>query len=157
MRRIRRAIAGDAQQVLTFIRGLAEYERLLDQVAATAEGLDRDLFCANPRAFCDFVEVDGVPVGFAVWYYSFSTFQGRHGIYLQDLYVEPSARGGGHGKALLQHLAGICQREGLGRLDWQVLDWNAPSIAFYEAMGARIMHEWKNCRVDGPALEALAR
>lgn len=157
MRTIRRAVPGDTATVLRFIRELAEYENLLDQVAATAEGLDRDLFGASPRAFCDFVEVDGEPVGFAVWYYSFSTFQGRHGIYLQDLYVQQSARGGGHGKALLKHLAAICMREGLGRLDWQVLDWNAPSIAFYEAMGARVMQEWKNCRVDGAALEALAR
>jgi GNAT superfamily N-acetyltransferase len=154
---IRRAGSADAGLILRFIMELATYEKLLDQVEATTADIERDLFGPNPRAYCDIAEAGGEPVGFAVWYYSYSTFQGRHGIYLQDLYVTEAARGQGHGKALLKHLGAICVAERLGRLDWSVLDWNAPSIAFYEAMGAKVLHQWKQCRVEGAALTALGR
>ena len=109
-----------------------------------------------PRVFCDIAEVEGRPVGFAVWFYSYSTFRGRHGIYLEDLFVETAARGLGAGKALLAGLARRCRDEGLPRLDWAVLDWNAPSIAFYDALGAETLDGWTTRRLTGAPLERLA-
>ena len=114
------------------------------------------LFAASPEVFCDLAEVDGAVVGFALWFYTFSTFRGRHGIYLEDLFVRPEARRAGAGKALLCNLARRCVDEGLGRFEWSVLDWNEPAIAFYAAQGARPLAGWSMCRVDGPALAALA-
>lgn len=152
---IRRAEPGDAPVVLGFIRQLAEYERLLHEAQATEHDLERDLFGDNPRVFCEIAEWHGNPAGFALWFYSYSTFRGRHGIWLEDLFVDPQLRGEGIGKALLQHLAGICVAEQLARLEWSVLDWNTPSIDFYKAMGAGMMDEWTTCRVDGEALTAL--
>jgi GNAT superfamily N-acetyltransferase len=153
---IRPARPGEAGLVLTFVRELASYEKLLHDVEATEELLDRELFGATPRAFCDIAEWNGEPVGLAVWFYCFSTFRGRCGIYLEDLYVREQLRGKGIGKALLVRLARRCIDEGLARLDWSVLDWNTPSIDFYKAMGAELKDDWTTCRVSDGALQKLA-
>jgi GNAT superfamily N-acetyltransferase len=154
--RIRPAVAGEAELVLDFIRELATYERLAHEVDATVEGIDAALFGSHPRVFCDIAEWEGEPVGFALWFYNFSTFRGRHGIYLEDLYVRETMRGRGIGKSLLAHLARRCVSEGLPRLEWWVLDWNEPSIAFYRSIGALPMDEWTVQRVTGEALVKLA-
>ncbi len=153
---IRPAVPGDSALILGFIRDLAEYEKLLDDVKATQDDLTVALFGENPKAFCDIAEIDGQPVGFALWFYNYSTFVGRHGIYLEDLFVRPSARGSGAGKALLASLAKRCVDEGLGRLEWTVLDWNAPSIAFYDSLGAASMDEWLIRRLTGDGIKKLA-
>jgi GNAT superfamily N-acetyltransferase len=153
---IRPAVAGEAGLVLDFIRELAAYERLAHEVDATPEAIDGALFGDNPRVFCDIAEWDGAPVGFALWFYNFSTFRGRHGIYLEDIYVRESMRGRGIGKALLSKLARRCLDEGLTRLEWWVLDWNEPSIAFYRSIGAQAMDDWTVQRVTGSALAELA-
>ena len=153
---IRPARPDEADLVLRFIRELAEYERLLHEVKTTREDVARILFGPAPRAFCDIAELDGEPVGFALWFYNYSTFVGRHGIYLEDLFVRPSARGSGAGKALLANLARRCVDEGLGRLEWSVLDWNAPSIAFYDSLGAASMDEWIIRRLTGEGIRKLA-
>lgn len=153
---IRVATVADAPLILSFIRELAEYERLLHEVEATEADIRRDLFGENPRAFCDIAEADGTPVGFALWFYNYSTFRGRAGIYLEDLFVRPEARGLGAGKALLSRLAQRCVEADLGRLEWAVLNWNAPSIAFYDSLGAGAMTEWTVRRLDGAALTKLA-
>jgi GNAT superfamily N-acetyltransferase len=152
---IRPAVAGEAGLVLRFIRDLAAYEKLEHEVKATEADLDRDLFGASPRVFADIAEWQGEPVGLSLWFYTYSTFQGRHGIWLEDLYVDPVARGKGVGKALLANLARRCVREQLGRLEWWVLDWNEPSIAFYKSQGGVMQDEWTKVRVDGEALERL--
>jgi GNAT superfamily N-acetyltransferase len=152
----RRAVAGEAELVLGFIRELATYERLAHEVDATLEAIDEALFGESPRVFCDIAEWDGEPVGFALWFYNFSTFRGRHGIYLEDLFVRDAMRGRGIGKALLSRLARRCLDEGLTRLEWWVLDWNEPSIAFYRSIGAQAMDEWTVQRVAGEALVQLA-
>jgi len=152
---IRPAVAGEAGLVLRFIRDLAAYEKLEPEVKATEADLDRDLFGASPRVFADIAEWQGEPVGLSLWFYTYSTFQGRHGIWLEDLYVDPVARGKGIGKALLTNLARRCVREHLGRLEWWVLDWNEPSIAFYKSQGGVMQDEWTKVRVDGEALERL--
>ena len=154
---IRSAVPGDEALILSFIRALAEYEHLSDQVAASEADLARDLFGTNPRVFCEIAEWDGAPAGFALWFYNYSTFLGKHGLYLEDLFVNPAFRGKGIGKALLVHLAERCAAEGLGRFEWWVLDWNSPSIEFYKAHGAEMMDEWTVCRVDGEALATLGR
>jgi diamine N-acetyltransferase len=154
---IRAAKPADAQLVYSLVRELAEYERLLDDVDATAEDLARALFGANPRVLCDVAEWDGAPAGFALWFYNFSTFRGRHGIYLEDLFVRPAYRGKGIGKALLVHLAQRAVAEGCARVEWSVLDWNEPSIKFYEALGAIAMEEWTTFRLTGEALAKVAR
>lgn len=153
---IREASVADAGLILSFIRALAEYERLLDQVEATEGDVVRDLFGSKPKVFCDIAEQDGQPVGFALWFYSYSTFRGRHGIWLEDLFVKPEMRGGGAGKALLARLAQRCVEQGLARLEWAVLDWNAPSIAFYDSLGADALTDWTTRRMTGEALEKLA-
>ena len=153
---VRPATPADSALILSFIRDLAEYEKLLDSVEATDAHIAAALFGENPRAFADIAEVDGEPVGFALWFYNFSTFVGRHGIYLEDLFVRPSARGAGAGKALLANLARRCVEENLGRLEWSVLDWNAPAIAFYDSLGAASMDEWVIRRMTGEALRKLA-
>lgn len=152
---IRAAARGDAPLVLEFVRALADYEKLAHEVEADASAMDAALFGPEPRVFCEIAEWKGEPAGFALWFYTFSTFQGRHGLYLEDLFVKPEFRGHGVGKALLGSLAQRCVAEGLGRYEWSVLDWNAPSIAFYQAQGARILPEWQRCRVEGPALIRL--
>jgi diamine N-acetyltransferase len=153
---IRRARPGEAGLVLDFVRELAEYEKLSHEVAATEADIADALFGNDPRLFCAIAEWNGEPVGFAVWFLNFSTFSGRHGIYLEDLYVRPSHRGRGLGKALLVYLAKECVDNGWSRLQWAVLDWNAPSIEFYKSLGAVMLDDWTLCRVSGPALTQLA-
>ncbi len=153
---IRVATPADTLLILEFVRDLAEYERLLHEVEMTEADVRRDLFGENPRAFCEIAEVGGIPVGFALWFYNYSTFRGRAGIYLEDLFVKPEARGVGAGKALLRRLAQRCVEADLGRLEWAVLNWNAPSIAFYDSLGASQKDDWTVRRLDGAALHALA-
>ena len=154
---IRRARPTETGLVLSLIRELAEYEKLLHEVEATEAMIDAALFGDNPLLFCEIAEWDGEPAGFAVWFVNFSTFSGRSGIYLEDLFVRPAYRGTGIGKALLAYLAKLCVEKGWARLQWSVLDWNTPSIAFYKSLGAVMMDEWTVCRVNGPALAALAK
>jgi GNAT superfamily N-acetyltransferase len=153
---IRRARRDEAGVVLSLIRELAEYEKLLHEVEATEAMIADALFCATPRLFADIAEWNGEVAGFSVWFINFSTFSGRPGIYLEDLFVRPSLRGKGIGKALLSHLAKECVTNNWSRLQWSVLDWNAPSIAFYKSLGAVMMDEWTICKVAGPALNQLA-
>jgi GNAT superfamily N-acetyltransferase len=156
MLEIRSAERSDSALILAFVRKLAEYERLLHAVVATEADVLRDLFGTNPRVFCDLAFWEGAPAGFALWFHNYSTFRGRHGLYLEDLFVEPSYRGRGIGKALLRRLAQRCQADGLARLEWQVLDWNAPSIAFYKSLGAVAVDDWTVFRLSDEALKKLA-
>lgn len=142
---------------MAFIRDLAEYEKLLDDVTATPADIECALFAVQPRVFCDVAEWDGAPAGFSLWFYNFSTFRGRHGIYLEDLFVKPEFRGHGIGKAMLVNLAQRAVREGCARVEWSVLDWNAPSIDFYKSLGAVAMDEWSIFRLTGDALASLGR
>ena len=153
---VRKAVRGDAALILDFIRKLARYEKLEHEAVLSVEDIENSLFCDAPRSFCLIAELAGKPVGFALYFYNFSTFLGRHGIYLEDLFVEESARGEGAGKALLSALAKIAVQENLGRLEWSVLDWNAPSIAFYKSLGAKPMDEWTVFRLTGEPLRELA-
>lgn len=162
--RIRRANKGDAPVILQLIKELAAYERAPDAVEATEADLLATLFASDPRVFCDLIEVqDEVQngetrvAGMALWFLNYSTWQGKHGIYLEDLFVRPEFRGNGYGKALLKHLAQICTAEGYGRLQWWVLDWNQSAIDFYRSIGAEAMDEWTVFRVSGQALADLAR
>ena len=152
---IRPARAADAATIVGFVRALAAYEKLEHEVQANEADIARDLFGADPKVFCEIAEWQGEPVGFALWFYTYSTFQGRHGIWLEDLFVDPSLRGKGIGKALLVNLAQRCVAEGLGRFEWWVLDWNEPSIDFYKAQGGVMQDEWTKVRVDGDALARL--
>ncbi len=156
MIRIRDATPADAALIRAFILGLAEYEKLLHEVKITEADLAASLFAEKPRVFCDIAEADGTPVGCAIWFYNYSTFEGGHGIYLEDIFVVPEARGTGAGVALMRRLALRCRDEGLKRLEWQVLDWNAPAIAFYDRLGATGEPEWILRRLSGEALAALA-
>jgi len=153
---IRRAEQPDAALIFSFIRDLAEYERLAHEVDATEADVAKALFGPNPRVFADIAEWEGRPAGFALWFYNFSTFRGRHGIYLEDLFVRPEFRSKGIGRALLAHLARRCVAEGLTRLEWWVLDWNEPALRFYRSIGAAPMDEWTVQRVTGEALTKLA-
>ena len=155
MIRIRPAEAKDAGLIAGFIRELADYEQLSHEAQADEADIAAALFGEQPTVFCDLAEWSGQPVGFALWFYTFSTFKGRRGIYLEDLYVRLEHRGRGLGKALLTNLARRCAAEGLGRLEWAVLDWNAPSIAFYESLGARPMKDWTVYRLTDEALLML--
>lgn len=152
---IRPAVSDDAALVVKFIADLAEYEKLSHEAKATDEDILRDLFGADPKVFCEIAEWQGKPVGFALWFYTYSTFQGRHGMWLEDLFVDPALRGKGIGKALLVQLARRCVAEGLGRFEWWVLDWNEPSIDFYKSQGGVMQDEWTKVRVDGEALIKL--
>jgi GNAT superfamily N-acetyltransferase len=154
---IRRARPDEAGLVLSLVRELAEYEKLLHEVEATEAMISEALFGSNVRLFCDIAEWNGEAAGFAVWFINFSTFSGRSGIYLEDLFVRPAQRGKGIGKALLAHLAKQCLANGWSRLQWSVLDWNTYSIEFYKSLGAVLMDEWTVCRVNGAALTALAQ
>lgn len=153
---IRPTTADDAGLILNFIKELAEYEQLSHEVATDKETLRSSLFNAQPKAFCVIAEWDGVPVGFALYFYNFSTFLGKAGIYLEDLFVKPEYRGKSIGKSLLKYLAAKAKAEGCGRLEWWVLDWNTPSIDFYTSLGAVAMDEWTVYRVTGDALDKLA-
>jgi GNAT superfamily N-acetyltransferase len=152
---IRDAVGSDAPQILKFIADLAAYEKLSGEMEATTVDIERELFGPAPKVFCQIAEADGQPAGFALWFYTFSTFLGRHGLWLEDLFVDPARRGQGIGKALLANLAQRCVREGLGRFEWNVLDWNQPSIEFYRSQGAVFMDGWRGCRVTGEALAKL--
>jgi GNAT superfamily N-acetyltransferase len=156
MLNIRRAEASDAALILSFIRALAEYEHLSPSVVATEQDLLRDGFGHEPKFRCVIAEWDQRPVGFALYFYNYSTFQGRPGIFLEDLFVNPEFRGKGIGRALLLHLARLAVRENCGRYVWQVLDWNTPSIEFYKSLGAKLMSEWLTMRVEDAALENMA-
>ena len=154
---IRPARAGDIPAIHQLIRDLAAYERSLHEVTATEQDLAAALFADQPALFAHVAEQDGRVVGFALWFLNYSTWGGRHGIYLEDLYVVPESRGHGHGKALLAELARICVERGYGRLEWWVLDWNAPARRFYESLGAVAMDEWTVFRLTPDAFGRLAR
>jgi diamine N-acetyltransferase len=154
---IRRARPGQSRLIFSLLCELAEYEKLSHEVEATEADIADALFANDPALFCEIAEWEGEPVGFALWFINFSTFSGRRGIYLEDLFVRPAFRGKGIGKALLAHLARICVENGWSRLQWSVLDWNAPSIDFYKSLGADMMDEWKLCKVTGAALSQLAK
>lgn len=152
---IRPAVEGDAALILSFIHKLAEYEKLAHEVDCTEADLASALFSKAPHVYCDLAFYHGLPAGFAVWFYNYSTFRGRHGIYIEDLFVDPAMRGKGIGKFLVRHLAQRCKAENLPRLQWWVLNWNAPAIEFYEALGAIPMSEWTVYRASGTSLEKL--
>jgi len=156
MTQIRPATPADVALILRLVRELAEFEREPDAVEATEDMLATALFGERPAAEAVIAELDGAPVGFALFFQNFSTWTGRPGIYLEDLYVTPAARGSGTGTALLRHLAGIALDRGCGRFEWAVLDWNEPAIQFYRAMGAVGRDEWRVQRVAGDALVKLA-
>jgi GNAT superfamily N-acetyltransferase len=153
---IRAATPVDVPQILAFIRALAAYERAPDAVTATEAGLLRDGFGTNPLYFCLIAEHDDRPAGFAFYFFNYSTWLGKPGLYLEDIFVQPEFRGRGIGKALLQRVAAIAVEKGCMRLQWEVLDWNRPAIEFYHAMGAEFLDEWRNVRVTGEALKRLA-
>lgn len=153
---LRDAAAADVPVILRLIQDLAAYEREPDAVTATEADLLRDGFGARPRFRVVMAEWDGEAVGFAFFFYNYSTWQGRAGLYLEDLFVKPEHRGRGIGKALLVHLAKIAVAEGCGRYQWQVLDWNTPAIDFYERMGGKVYREWLTVRVSGDGLRRLA-
>lgn len=156
--KIRRAEGADLEVLAQFIRDLAHYERSLDLAQATPEQLRASFFGPAPQVYCDLVEADdGEVAGFAVWFLNYSTWTGTHGIYLEDLFVRPASRGRGYGKALLAHLAQECVRRGYARLQWSVLDWNAPSIDFYRSLGAEAQDEWTVYRLSDSALRDVAR
>ena len=152
---IRPASAADLPLIAQLIRDLAEYERLAHEVRFDDEVLRTKLFGPRPYAEVVIGEIDGHPQGFALFFHNFSTFEGRPGIYLEDLFVRPEARGSGLGKALLSHLAALAVERDCARLEWSVLDWNEPAIGFYKKLGARLMDEWTVMRVDGQALAQL--
>lgn len=153
---IRSATPADLPLIAQFIRDLADYEKLAHEVRFDEAKLGEKLFGARPYAEVVIGELDRKPQGFALFFHNFSTFEGRPGIYLEDLFVHPEARGSGLGKALLTHLAALCTERDCARLEWSVLDWNAPAIGFYQSLGARLMDEWTVMRVDGDALTSLA-
>ncbi len=154
--RIRPAEVADCALILHFIRELAKYEKALHEVVATAEDLEAILFCANPRVEALVCEVDGEPAGIAIYFFNFSTWLGKLGLFLEDLYVSPRFRGHGAGKALLRHLAQVAVARDCGRFEWNVLDWNQSAIDFYEAFGAQAQSEWVGYRLTGQALRDFA-
>jgi GNAT superfamily N-acetyltransferase len=154
---IRPATQQDARLILEFIRDLAEYERAPEAAMATEADLLRDGFGPNPKFHCVIAEWEGAPAGFAFYFYNYSTWQGRPGLYLEDLFVRPQYRGKSIGKALLVHLAQVAVRENCGRFQWQVLDWNTPAIQFYESLGAKKLTEWLTMRLEGEDIEKLAQ
>lgn len=154
--KIVRATKDDCSVILELIKDLAHYEKASNEVTATIDDLEQTLFHQNPTAFCDLAILDGQAIGFALWFLNYSTWQGKYGIYLEDLYVKPDNRGQGVGQKLLSHLAKICIENGYGRLQWWVLDWNKDAIKFYESIGAESMDEWTVWRVTGTSLKILA-
>lgn len=155
---LRPARAADVALILTFIRGLAEYEKLLPEVEATEDKLRATLFPPDgrPAAECMLAFWDDAPAGFAIFFTNYSTFLAQPGLYLEDLFVQPGFRGRGIGKALLLHLARLANQRGCGRMEWTVLDWNQPAIEFYESIGAQRKREWQICRLSGPTLARYA-
>jgi GNAT superfamily N-acetyltransferase len=153
---IRPATPDDVPAIIDMIRGLAEYEKALEKVETTADQLHDALFGASPAVFCH-VATDGEEIaGYAIWFVSYSTWLGKHGIHLEDLFVHPGHRGSGYGKELLIELARICVERGYGRFEWAVLDWNTPAIEFYRSLGATPLEEWITYRITGSALAVLA-
>jgi GNAT superfamily N-acetyltransferase len=153
---IRRARAADVPAIHRLILGLAEYEQSLDEVSVTEADLHGTLFGPDPAVFAHVAEHEGAVVGFALWFVNYSTWTGRQGIYLEDLFVTPELRRSGLGRALLAELARICVQRGYARLDWAVLDWNAPALEFYASLGAEHQETWQLHRLSGPALQAMA-
>jgi GNAT superfamily N-acetyltransferase len=153
---IRSAASSDAVLIHAFVRELAAFEHLSGEVEADEAMLAAALFSNNPRVFCDIAEHGGTPAGFSLWFYTFSSFAGRHGIWIEDLYVREDFRGKGIGAAMLNRIARRCVEEKLGRLEWSVLDWNENAIRFYRSTGARLMSDWRICRLDGSALRKFA-
>ncbi len=153
---IRPAEDKDISLIVQLIRDLAEYEREPDQAVATEHDIRRDGFSGNPKFRVLIAEWDGEAAGFALFFYNYSTWLGRAGLYLEDLFVRPEFRGKGIGKALLTRLAKIAVKEGCGRFEWQVLNWNTPALEFYESLGARVMNEWSTMRITGEPLRNLA-
>jgi GNAT superfamily N-acetyltransferase len=157
---IRAAVPADSALIFALVCELADYENLQGEVDATPEEISAALFAKDPQktpqVFCDIAEWSGEAAGFSVWFRNFSTFRGRHGIYLEDLYVRPEFRGRGIGKALMAKLAQRCVEDKLARFEWAVLDWNTPSIEFYKSIGAQVMDQWKICRLTGKALYDFA-
>ena len=154
--RIRAATTDDVPALFELIKGLAAYERLLEQLSATEESLRSHLFGARPAAEAVLAEEHGVAVGFALYFHNFSTFLGRPGLYLEDLFVRPEYRGRGYGKALMVFVARLAQARGCGRLEWSVLDWNRPAREFYRTLGARPLDDWIGQRMTGEAIARLA-
>ncbi|GHC91241.1 GNAT family N-acetyltransferase [Novosphingobium pokkalii] len=154
---VRPAVPADLPLIAQLIRDLADYEKLSHEVRFDEATLGEHVFGPRPMAEVLIAEQDGQGQGFALFFHNFSTFEGKPGIYLEDLYVRPQARGTGLGKALLQRLAALAVERGCARLEWSVLDWNAPSIAFYRSLGARMMDEWRIMRVDGAALQQMGQ
>jgi GNAT superfamily N-acetyltransferase len=154
---IRAARPEDSALIFSLVRELADYEKLSSELDASEAQIAGALFSQQPRLFCDIAEWSGQTAGFAVWFLNFSTFRGRHGIYLEDIFVRPALRGRGIGKALMARLAARCVEAGHARVEWAVLDWNAPSIEFYKSIGAQVLDEWKICRLSGDALVEFAR
>jgi GNAT superfamily N-acetyltransferase len=152
---IRPAHASDAALILRFITELAVYEKAEHEVVATVKDIETSLFSATSTTKALICEMNGEPIGFCVYFFSYSTWLGKHGLYLEDLYVSPSSRGSGAGKQMLRHLAQIACESGCGRFEWSVLDWNENAIRFYKGMGADVMAEWQLCRVTGDALTQL--
>jgi diamine N-acetyltransferase len=153
---IRPACPADASLIYSLVRELADYERLTHDVDSTEEQIAAALFGPQPRVFCHLAEWNGEPVGFVLWFLNFSTFRGRHGLYLEDIFVRPALRGKGIGKALMRHLAHHCVERGYARFEWTVLDWNEPSIKFYRSIGADLLDDWRVCRMSGEALVKFA-
>ncbi len=154
---IRPATEADIPQILHFICDLATYEREPEAVLAIESDLLRDGFGPQPRFYCLIAELENTPVGFALYFHNYSTWRGHHGIHIEDLYVRPSERGKGIGKALFTRIASIAVAEGCPRLQWDVLEWNKPAIDFYNQMGAQTLTEWRAMRLTGESLRALAR
>ena len=154
--RIRSARVEDAPIILQLIKELADFERAPDEVEATEKEIIETIFAEEPKVFCELVEVEDEIAGMAIWFLNYSTWQGKHGIYLEDLYIRPEFRGRGFGKALLKHLAVLCNERGYGRFQWWVLDWNESAIEFYRGLGAEAMDEWTVYRLSGSALIKFA-
>ena len=152
---IRVAVKEDGPRILQLIKDLAKYEKAPLEAKATLEQIEETIFSANPSAFCHVAEVDGEVIGIAIWFLNYSTWLGKPGMYLEDLFVDPNYRGQGHGMAFLKTLAKICVERGYERFQWWVLDWNEPSIEFYKSIGAVAMDEWTVFRVSGEALKKL--
>jgi GNAT superfamily N-acetyltransferase len=154
---IRRALPHEAPLIQELVLELALFEKAPQSAQASLADISRAFFSQHPAVFCDFIEDEaGVVQGFAIWFLNFSTWTGTHGIYLEDLFIRPEARGRGYGKAFLRHLASLCVARGYHRLQWWVLDWNQPAINFYQGLGAHLMDEWTTMRVDGEALYRLS-
>lgn len=153
---IRSATESDIPTLISFIKKLAVYEKLLDEVRVTPQGLQETLFCEHPKAFAVLAVKQDVPVAFAIYFFNYSTFLGSHGLYIEDIYVDEEVRGEGVGLALLKYLASIAVTENCGRLEWWVLDWNEPAIAFYKKLGAVPMDKWTTFRLGREEIKALA-